>query len=189
MKFYDMSKPLYLETDASVIGLRTGHLQVRDGMNCRWDEVPDNTALCPTAFTNKNLSSVKWQYSKIEWEVIGMLHGLEKLHHYCFAKEINITTNHKPLVAIVSKENATLSQWLQCIMLHIHQNCVKIFYKCGPALYMANWLSQDVGGMSINIHTLSTAIDILVSTQMEDIRTAMSEDAELKKLQTHILSG
>ena len=35
MKFYEVSKPLYLElTDASSIGLGAGLLQVRDGINC-----------------------------------------------------------------------------------------------------------------------------------------------------------
>ena len=34
MKFYDTSKPLYLERDTSSISLGVGLLQVRDGMNC-----------------------------------------------------------------------------------------------------------------------------------------------------------
>ena len=59
MKFYDASKPLYLETDASSIGLGTGLLQVRDCMNCRLDEALNNTALCPIAFTSGSLSSMK----------------------------------------------------------------------------------------------------------------------------------
>ena len=44
MKFYDASRPLYLETDELGVGLRAGLLQVMDGMNCGHDEVPDNTA-------------------------------------------------------------------------------------------------------------------------------------------------
>ena len=50
MKLYDASKLLYLETDTCDIGLGAGILQVRDIMNCDWDEVLDNTALCPIAF-------------------------------------------------------------------------------------------------------------------------------------------
>ena len=42
MKFYNALKPLYLETDASGIGLGADLLKVRDHMNCRHDEVPDN---------------------------------------------------------------------------------------------------------------------------------------------------
>ena len=45
MKFYDVARPLFLETDASGIGFGAGLLQVRDGMNCGHDEVPDNAIL------------------------------------------------------------------------------------------------------------------------------------------------
>ena len=124
------------------------------------------------------------------------MHGLGKLHHYCFVTEVNIITDHKPLVAMVSKATATLSQWLQCIMLHINQYSVCILYMPGPDLYILDWLShhnhtknrdQEIAGMSFSIHTLSKAIDVPVCTLIEDIRTATIEDAELPMLQTHII--
>ena len=46
MKFNNVARPLYLETNASSIRLGAGLLQVRDDMNCRCDEIPDNTVLC-----------------------------------------------------------------------------------------------------------------------------------------------
>ena len=52
--------------------------------------------------------------SNIEYEALGKLQGLEKLHHYF------IITNHKLLVAILSKYLATLSQLVRCIILRIH---------------------------------------------------------------------
>ena len=59
MKFHDVSRPLYLENDASEVSLRANVLQVRDGMNYGHDEVPDNATLCPIAFANKSLSSTE----------------------------------------------------------------------------------------------------------------------------------
>ena len=59
MKLYDVSRPLYLETDASVVSLGTLLLQVREGMNCGHDEVSDNVTLCPFAFASKSLISVE----------------------------------------------------------------------------------------------------------------------------------
>ena len=93
MKFYDTSRPLYPETDASGVSLAAGLLQVREGMNCENDEVPDNATLHPFAFTNKSLSCAKWHYSNIEWEVV---------------KQVWIITDCKPLLTIISKDMAML---------------------------------------------------------------------------------
>ena len=59
LKFYDTSKPLYLDIDASGIGLGASLLQMRKDMNCWFDKVTDNATLCPIAFASKSLSSVE----------------------------------------------------------------------------------------------------------------------------------
>ena len=64
MKFYDTSRPLYLETNASGSGL--GLLQVIDGMNCGHNKIPDNATMCPMAFTSRSLLSAEWCYNNIE---------------------------------------------------------------------------------------------------------------------------
>ena len=51
MKFFDVARPLYLETNASRIVLVAGLLQVRDSMNCGHDKVvSDNEILQLIAF-------------------------------------------------------------------------------------------------------------------------------------------
>ena len=45
MKFYDMARTLYLDTNALGIGLGTGLVQVRDCMSCGHNEVPGNVIL------------------------------------------------------------------------------------------------------------------------------------------------
>ena len=47
MKFYDETKPLYIETDVSGIGLGEALLQTRDNMTFHRDDVPDNSILRP----------------------------------------------------------------------------------------------------------------------------------------------
>ena len=109
MKFYDADRSLYLETNSSGIGPGDGSLQVRDGMNCGHDKILYNTILVPTAFASKSLSSAEQSYSSIECEALGILHWVGKFHHYCFMKKVCIITNHKPLVAILSKDVMMLS--------------------------------------------------------------------------------
>ena len=108
MKFYDETKPLNLETDASGIGLGTTLSQTRDGTTCPKDNAPDNTILRPILFTSKTLTSAEQKYSNIERGALGILHGLNKFHHYWYVREISIITDHQPLVAIFKKDVATL---------------------------------------------------------------------------------
>ena len=55
MKFYDDTKPLYLETDVSGVVLGAALLQTHKGTPCQKDMVLDNTILHPTAFASKSL--------------------------------------------------------------------------------------------------------------------------------------
>ena len=56
MKFYDDIKLLYLETDASRVGLGTALLQLNDNTSFHKDMAPDNTILHPIAFASKSLT-------------------------------------------------------------------------------------------------------------------------------------
>ena len=59
MKFYDDTKLLYLETDASGISLGAALLQLRDNTNCPKDTALDNTILHPIAFASKSLTGAE----------------------------------------------------------------------------------------------------------------------------------
>ena len=142
MEFYKDTKLLYLETDSSQVGLGAALLQMRKGTTCQKDVAPDNTILCPIAFVSKCLTGAEWRYSNIEQEALGIPNGLKKCHHYCFAREVLIITDHKPLVAIFEKDVAMLSQQIQCILLKIDQYRVQIIYKPGPEIFIADWVSQ-----------------------------------------------
>ena len=59
MKFYDGTKSLYLERDASGVGLRADLLQTISGTSCPRDTTSGNSILRPITFVNKNLSSTE----------------------------------------------------------------------------------------------------------------------------------
>ena len=115
---------------------------MHEGTACQKDIAPNNTILCPITFASKSLTGAECRYSNIERESLGILHGLKKCHHYCFAGEVLVITNHKPLVAIFKKDVATLSQHIQHILLKIHQYRVQIINKPGLKIFTADWLSQ-----------------------------------------------
>ena len=106
-EIYDETKPLYVETDVSGVGLGAAFLQTRSNTSFHRDEAPDNRILRPIAFSSKSLTRAEKRYSYIERETLGILYGLEKLHHCCFVREISIIMDHKPLIAIFKKDVAT----------------------------------------------------------------------------------
>ena len=116
MKFYDDTKLLYLETDASRVGLGAALLQTCKGTTCHKEMIPNNTVLCPMTFASKSITGTECRYNNIEREALGILHGLKKCHHYCFAREVHVIMDHKPLVAIFKK------MWQSC------HNAYNVFY-------------------------------------------------------------
>ena len=65
-EIYDKTKPLYLETEASEVGLGAGLLQTRNGTSCARDMAPDTNILRPIAFASKSLSSPQKRYSNMK---------------------------------------------------------------------------------------------------------------------------
>ena len=142
-KFYDYTKPLYLETDASGVSLGEALLQHGDNMVCQKGVAPDNVTLHAIVFTSKSLTGAEQRYSNIKSKALGILHSLEKLQHYCSGQEVLVITDHKPLAAMFKKDVATLLQHIQHILLKIDQYRVQIIYKPGPEIFIADWLSRN----------------------------------------------
>ena len=77
-------------------------------------------------------------------------------------------------------------------MLHIQQYMVCIIYKPGPDLYIADYLSQNniaedreqkITGMNVNLHAISTSVNIPICTSMEDVQVATRQDKDFQRLQ------
>ena len=198
MTFYDDTKLLHLETDASGISLGAALLQLRDNTNCPKDSAPDNTILCPIAFVSKSLRDAEQRYSNIKCKAIDILHGLEKFHHYCFGREVLVITDHKLLVSIFKKDVATLSQRIQHILLKIHQYRVQVIYKTSPDIFIAVWLSrhnhtvgkdQLIKGMEFAIDLIQNATDMPECLSMTELQQALSHDNHIQKLKYFIITG
>ena len=141
---------------------------------------------------------MEWRYSNTEHEVLGILHGLEKFHHYYFGREVLVITDHKPLVAMFKKDMATLLQCIQGILLKIHQYRVQIIYKPGPEIFIADWPSRNnhvkgkdkpIKDMDVWMDAIQNSIDMLKCVSMEEIQQASSQDDHLQQLKRFIIVG
>ena len=93
---------------------------------------------------------------------------------------------------------ATLSPRLQGILLRIHQYRVKIIYKPGPDLFIADWLcrqnhkenkDEEIAGIQVNIDTVETAINIPECMMIHELQHKTAIDIHLQKLKEYIIKG
>ena len=198
MQYYVAARPLHLETNTSIVSLEFRLLQlVRDAMNCRHNETPDNAILWPTAFASKNLSTVEWSYSSIECKALGR-NWAREIPPLLLYEGICIISDHKLLGAMSNRDVAILLQWLQCIMLWIHQCRMCIIYRPGPDLYIMDWIScnnyaenrdQEIAGMRANVNAILTSVNIQVCISIQDIQTATHEDAHIQEVKGYWIQG
>ena len=118
MAFYNENAQLYMDPEKK-LGV------MRDGMQFMRNEAPNNAVLGQIPFKNKNLATSENPYSNKE--VLGIPHDLQKFQHFCFAHEVNMITNHKPLAAVFTKNVSSLSHRLQRILPWINKNNVRIY--------------------------------------------------------------
>ena len=83
LKYYDGKKPLVLQVDASLRGLGAALLQEE-----------------PIAYASKAFSETVARYSNIEHEMLAIVFGIERFHHYVYGRHVIVETDYKPLVSI-----------------------------------------------------------------------------------------
>ena len=110
LQYYRPREELYLESDASKTGLGAALLQIdKTAVFESKGDIPATAVLRPIAYASKALTATEMGYSKIEREALGIVHALEKFHHYTYRQHTHVITDHRPLLAIFKKDVATAS--------------------------------------------------------------------------------
>ena len=101
LSHYDPLKELTLENDACEYGLGAALIQ---------DEQP-------VANASLSLSDTVKRYAQIEKEMLAVVYGQEKIHHYTHGRKVNVFTDQKPLVSICQKPLAKAPKRIQNLQL------------------------------------------------------------------------
>jgi hypothetical protein len=174
LSYYDPSKELVLENDASDYGL--GSALMQDGK--------------PIAFASRSLSSSEKNYAQIEKEMLAIVYGLNKFHHYVYGREVIVYTDHKPLVNINQKALSKAPKRLQSLMLKIQDYTFKLIYKPGNSIPVADALSRAPADKSEHVNVLSNASNLPIKEEkLEEIRRATEEDSTMSDLKHIIAKG
>ena len=84
LRYFDTSKEVVLQVDASQVGLGAALLQ--DGK--------------PVAYALKALTPAEMRYASIEREMLVVVFGCLKYHHYLYGRRFVCRSDHKPLERI-----------------------------------------------------------------------------------------
>lgn len=132
------------------------------------------------------------------FELKSILFAANKLHYYIYGREIEVLTDHKPLVSIMSKNICNvLSNRLQRIKIKLLKYQLNLKYLPGKFLYIADLLSRSfldtqAGEENIEIaefvHTLTKQLQ-MSEAKKKEFGEATLRDQGLKLVQDYWQMG
>jgi len=127
LNYYDVSKPIVVQTDASSSGLGAVILQDRK----------------PVEYASRAMTRVERDsYAQIEKEMLAIVFALQRFDTYVYARHVTIETDHKPLISIVKKPLVSAPKRLQRMLLRLQRYDFTLEYCPGSQVLIADALSR-----------------------------------------------
>ena len=140
LQFFDCSKPLFIEVDASKCDIGAAMLQSNPIVrNTSTSEIPDN--LRPISYASKTLSDTESNYSNIERELLGIVFAFLHFKHFTYGRPVTIISDHKPLVSLFKKSLTSSSPHLSRMLLQILDYDLNIVYQGGSKMHLSDAIS------------------------------------------------
>ena len=133
LSLYDLNAQTKIRADASAYGLGAVLLQYH----------PQQQHWKPVAYASKSLTETERRYSQIEKEALALVWSCEKFSDYIIGKKIEIETDHKPLVPLLSHTSLDrLPPRILRFRLRLTRFDYSISHVPGKCLYTADTLSR-----------------------------------------------
>lgn len=131
---FDPSLPIILTSDASPygIGVVLSH-KLKNGKEA------------PVAFHSQTMNETERRYSQIDKEALAIICGVKKFHNFIYGQEVEIRTDHKPLLGLFASDRPTpdilsprMLRWSQILKSYDYQ----LVYVPGKQIGNADGLSR-----------------------------------------------
>lgn len=97
----------------------------------------------PVSFYSRSYTECQSRWAPIEKEMFAICASMEKYHQFVYGRRIIVETDHKPLVAIMSKDINKVTARLQRMRLNVLKYDFEIRYVPGSKMFIADYLSRD----------------------------------------------
>ena len=160
LRYFDPKEPIVLLVDASTAGIGAALLQKK----------------MQVAFASKTLSGLETRYSNIEREMLAIIFGSERFHHYIWGHKVIIQTDRKPLEFIALNNISQAPPRLARMPLKVKGHDFTVKYTPGKAVPIADCLSwvspipsKHIEGIDLNVHSIMECFNFS-PTRIENIR-------------------
>ena len=97
----------------------------------------------PVAYASRALSLTEQSYAQIEKECMAIVFACEKFDQYLNGRnQINVETDHKPLIPIFKKPLLSAPKRLQRMLLRLQKYSLSVKYCPGKQIFIADMLSR-----------------------------------------------
>ena len=178
LSYFNPAHETRIQVDASMKGLGAALIQIEDGR----EKV--------IAFASKALSPTEERYANIEREMLAVVFGAERFYTFVYGSSFTVESDHKPLELIHLKSISQAPPRLQRMLLRIQPYDMKIKYRPGKELLLADALSriQPRQGETINLEKTIHCVRWSVE-KLDDVCRQTDTDAELQPLREVVTRG
>lgn len=179
LAYYQPGKQITLSVDASQYGM--GAVILQEGK--------------PLAYSSQSFTETQAKYAQIEKEMLAIVHGCKKFHHYIFGQpEVIIETDHKPLQAIFSKPLHRCPQRLQRMRLCLQAYSLNVRYRPGKEQLLSDALSRfptkEVMEETDQMFQINALQELPITKErLSLIKQATKNDEQLQLLSQYVHSG
>lgn len=175
-----MHKPVTISGDASSKGL--GVVLLQDGH--------------PVAYGSRALTETQKRYAQIEREMLAIVYGCEKFHHYIYGRKVTVETDHKPLVAIYNKPLYRATPRLQRMLMKLQRYELKLVYVPGKDMHISDALSRSylqetpeiLVDDEIDVDSIEAQLPVSPA-KLQQLKEATAADETLQTLKNTVLIG
>ncbi len=148
----------------------------------------------PVAYASRTLNSAERNYAQIEKEMLAISWGCVKFHDYVYGAEgVVVETDHKPLENLFKKPLASAPPRIQRMMLRVQKYDLKVMYKPGREMFIADTLSRAATGHSSSeedeyeVHVLDQMP--ISDDKLKQFVEETAKDPVLQQLGQYVMSG